>query len=190
MMQMKDKTEKKMTLKRIYAKDKFFFRLMVVLFMFTILIPIGVIFGIYAITNQQPNNLIGGFVASTIIAYIFLFTIGQVLYFTFKSFLNGSKRELFYLRLTMVFSFVITIISTFIASIDLSYFTTPHPDDGQNPSIGEWIDHYGVWRTIERVEIILNITTIFVAAISCASVWILYLSIFWIYRGLDSDDTE
>ena len=181
-------------LKRIYAKDKFFFRLMVVLFMFTILIPIGVIFGIYAITNQQPNNLIGGFVASTIIAYIFLFTIGQVLYFTFKSFLNGSKRELFYLRLTMVFSFVITIISTFIAAIDVSDLTTFYDDEtlggfGKR-SIAEHIDIYGVWRTIERVEIILNITTIFVAAISCASVWILYLSIFWIYRGLDSDDTE
>ena len=189
MMQMKDKTEKKMTLKRIYAKDKFFFRLMGVLFMFTILIPIGVIFGIYAITNQQPNNLIGGFVASTIIAYIFLFTIGQVLYFTFKSFLNGSKRELFYLRLTMVFSFVITIISTFIAAIDLSYFTDAPGGDG-TISIRQFIDIYGVWRTIEWVEITLNMTTILVAAISCASVWILYLSIFWIYRGLDSDDTE
>ena len=187
---MKDKTEKKLSLKRIYAKDKFFFRLMVVLFMFTILIPIGVIFGIYAITNQQPNNLIGVFVASTIIAYIFLFTIGQVLYFTFKSFLNGSKRELFYLRLTMVFSFVITIISTFIAAIDVSFFTTPHPHDDRTPSIRQWIDIYGVWRTIEWFEITLNMTTILVAAISCASVWILYLSIFWIYRGLDSDDTE
>ena len=181
-------------LKRIYAKDKFFFRLMIVIFMLTILIPIGVIFGIYTMTGLQPINLIVGFVASTIIAYISLFTIGQVLYFTCKSFLKGSKRELFYLRLTMVFSFVITIIGGFIASIDVSDLTTFYDDETLGGfgklSIAEHIDIYGVWRTIEMVDIILNITTIFVAAISCASVWILYLSIFWIYRGLNSDDTE
>ena len=179
-------------LKRIYAKDKFFFRLMIVIFMLTILIPIGVIFGIYTMTGLQPINLIGGFVASTIIAYISLFTIGQVLYFTCKSFLKGSKRELFYLRLTMVFSFVITIISTFIAAIDISDITTGYDGDGVKVThtVAEQIDYYGVWRTIKMVDIIPNMTTIFVAAISCASVWIIYLSIFWIYRGLDSDDTE
>ena len=183
-------------LKRIYVRNKFFFRLMVVLST-----PIGVIFGITlsgAYTHNygiiEIKNSIVQFVASGIIAYISFFTTGLVLYLLIKWVRSGSKKSQFYLRLTAVFSIVCAIIGGFIASIDVSDLTTFYDDEtlggfGKR-SIAEHIDIYGVWRTIERVEIILNITTIFVAAISCASVWILYLSIFWIYRGLDSDDTE
>ena len=149
---------------------------------------VEITFGI--MVTSDPTVILATFFASrAIIAFTLIFTIGQVLYFTFRSFLNGSKRELFYLRLTVVLSIVSSIIGGLIAAIDLSYFANDHGVYGPI-SIGEHRSIYGVWRTIKMVQITPNMTTIFVAAISCASVWIIYLSILWIYRGLDSDDTE
>ena len=182
-------------LKRIYVRNKFFFRLMVVL-----PTPIGVIFGITMSGAYTLNfgiieikNSIVQFVAGGIIAYISFFTTGLVLYLPIKWVRSGSKKSQFYLRLTAVLSIVGAIIGGFIASIDVSDITCFYDDlygGDRRLTVAEHIDIYGVRSAIKRVKITPNMTTVFGAAISCASVWIIYLSIFWIYRGLDSDDTE
>ena len=187
-------------LKLIYVRRKFFFRLMVVLSSL-ISVIIGIIWGISSddITNPVPAFLMT-FALVTIISFILIFMTGQVLYFPIRWVRDGSKGHQFYLRLTVVLSIVSSIIGAFIAAVDVSRITT-HPivkfqtiakfiDIVRFETIAKFIDVYGVKETIAVIDVDASITSVFVAAMCCAGVWLIYLSILWIYRGLDSDDEE
>ena len=187
-------------LKLIYVRHKFFFRLMVVLSSL-ISVIIGIIWGISSddITNPVQAFLMT-FALVTIISFILIFMTGQVLYFPIRWVRDGSKGHQFYLRLTVVLSIVSPIIGAFIAAVDVSRITT-HPivkfqtiayfiDIVRFETIAKFIDVYGVKETIAVIDVDASITSVFVAAMCCAGVWLIYLSILWIYRGLDSDDEE
>ena len=191
-------------LKPIYVRHKFFFRLIVVLSSL-ISIPVGVIyginslnrlstpdtyllyFGIIRITNPTVAFFMC-FVANPIIIFIFIFTTGQVLYFTIRWVRDGSKGNQFYLRLTVMLSIISSFVGAFIAAVDMSRITTTRWD--RRRGIADFIADYGVEETIAAVDVNPSITSVFVAAICGAGVWIIYLSILWIYRGLDSDGDE
>ena len=187
-------------LKLIYVRHKFFFRLMVVLSSL-ISVIIGIIWGISSddITNPVQAFLMT-FALVTIISFILIFMTGQVLYFPIRWVRDGSKGHQFYLRLTVVLSIVSPIIGAFIAAVDVSRITT-HPivkfqtiayfiDIVRFETIAKFIDVYGVKETIAVIDVDASITSVFVVAMCCAGVWLIYLSILWIYRGLDSDDEE
>ena len=190
----------KLKLKLIYVRHKFFFRLMVVLSSL-ISVIIGIIWGIISddITNPVQAFLMT-FALVTIISFILIFMTGQVIYFSIRWVRDGSKGHQFYLRLTVVLSIVSSIIGAFIAAVDVSRITT-HPivkyqtiamfiNIVRFETIAKFIDVYGVKETIAVIDVDASITTVFVAAMCCAGVWLIYLSILWIYRGLDSDDEE
>ena len=165
-------------LKRIYAKDKFFFRLMIVLSSL-ISIPMGVISGITVSDTYSLNlgiiritNPIAVFFMTFAACVIPVFIVG----FSIIWVRGGSKRSQFYLRLTAVLSIVCAIIGALIAALDVS--------------INEFFYDSGVSDTFTSVKVRPSITSVWVGAICCAGVWIIYLSILWVYRGLDSDDTE
>lgn len=187
-------------LKWISARHKFFFRLMVV-FSSLISIPIGVIYVIYKeahnvsritlgiMETSNPTVIFATFFASrTIIAFILIFIVGQVLYFTIRWIRGGSKGPQFYLGLTVVISIISAIIGGFITAIDVSRLT----DDFifTTEGIGEFIHYHGVRETISMIDVNPSITSVFVAVICCAGVCLIYLGMLWVYRGLDSNDEE
>ena len=85
-------------------------------------------------------------------------------------------------------SIISSFVGAFIAAVDMSRITTTRWD--RRRGIADFIADYGVEETIAAVDVNPSITSVFVAAICGAGVWIIYLSILWIYRGLDSDGDE
>ena len=187
-------------LKWIYVRHKFFFRLMVVLSSL-ISIPIGMIYGINMVDHDVSWGVLGiiritnpiviflmFFAACALITFIPIFTTGQVLYLAIRWVRSGSKGSQFYFRLTVVLSIVSSIIGPFIAAVDVSQLTD-HPVVRMD-GIVRFISYYGVKETIAAIDVNPSITSVLVAAVCGAGVWIIYLSTLWIYRGLDSDDEE
>ena len=164
-------------------------------------IPIGVIYGINMVDHDVSWVVLSimritnpivifltFFAAGAVITFIPIFTTGQVLYLAIRWVRGGSKGSQFYFRLTVVLSIVSSIIGAFIAAVDVSQLTD-HPVVRMD-GIVRFISYYGMKETIAAVDVNPSITSVLVAAVCGAGVWIIYLSILWIHRGLDSDDEE
>ena len=175
-------------LKWISARHTLFFRLMVVLSSL-ISIPVAVIYSINIVDRDVSWVVLCIIcVAGVVVTFISIFTTGQVLYFTIRWVRDGSKGNQFYLRLTVMLSIISFFVGAFIAAVDMSRITTTRWD--RRRGIADFIADYGVKETIAAVDVNPSITLVFVAAIYGAGVWIIYLSILWIYSGLDSDGDE
>ena len=160
-------------------------------------IPIGVIYGRYfldvywvslgiiRITNPIVSFFLF-FASSAIIAFILIFTAGCVLYFPIRWFRGGSTGSQFYFRLTVILSIVSSIIGGFIAAVDVNRITeSRYRGYSREQSIKESISEF-----ISKYDVNPGIDSVIVGAMCCAGVWIIYLSILGIYRGLNSDDEE
>ena len=174
--------------KQIYSKHKYFFRLIVVLSsLFSISIGTTYTFfntGATFVFFQtiETANLIVAFFITFAIIFIPIFTTGQVLYFTVR----WVRDSFSYLKLTTVLSIVSAIIGGFVASLDINGINEPqYRSYRRQQNIKESISEF-----ISKYEINLGTDSFVVGAICCVWVWLLYLSILWVYRARDSEAEE
>ena len=191
-------------LKWSYARYSIAFRLMVVIAGLTS-IPVGIDHGISMVARDAAWRILDIFLLTnpTLIFFMFftagmlstfipVFTIGQVLYLTFKWVGGGKKMSQFYFRITTIFSIVSAGIAAFISSLDTSRIAYTYYEYGnrKKQTIGEFVDEYGLLRAIDEVDINLSTSAGIVGALCFACVWLIYFSILWVYRARPNENKE